>query len=140
MLGSAHDIDFCRPGPSSWCSTGSIPRLRYASGTAFLRGLDGAGSRACTASTGATRSGTSWSKRGYRSRARRPSDYLGEGYIMVRDPDTEVVKDALRRIVSGVRVELVERMMTARERRDDLAGLPSRDALFHPRPGRVGRA
>ena len=27
---------------------------------------------------------------------------------MVRDPDTEVVRDALRLIVSGVRVELVE--------------------------------
>ena len=36
------------------------------------------------------------------------SDYLGEGYVIVRDPDTEVVRDALRRIVSGIRVELVE--------------------------------
>jgi hypothetical protein len=36
------------------------------------------------------------------------SDYLGEGYVTVRDPDTEVVRDALRRIVSGVRVELLE--------------------------------
>ena len=36
------------------------------------------------------------------------SDYLGEGYVMVRDADTEVVRDALRPIVSGVRVELVE--------------------------------
>ncbi len=36
------------------------------------------------------------------------SDYLGEGYVMVRDPDTEVVRDALGRIVTGVRVELVE--------------------------------
>ena len=36
------------------------------------------------------------------------SDYLGEGYVMVRDADTEVVRDALGRIISGVRVELVE--------------------------------
>jgi hypothetical protein len=36
------------------------------------------------------------------------SDYLGEGYVMIRDAETEVVRDALRRIVSGVRVELVE--------------------------------
>ena len=36
------------------------------------------------------------------------SGYEGEGYVIVRDPDTEVVRDALRRIVTGVRVELVE--------------------------------
>ena len=28
--------------------------------------------------------------------------------MIVRDPDTAVVRDALRRIVEGVRVELVE--------------------------------
>jgi hypothetical protein len=47
------------------------------------------------------------------SRVPRPgqpaaSDYLGEGYVTVRDPDTGVVRDALQRIVSGVRVELWE--------------------------------
>ena len=31
------------------------------------------------------------------------SDYLGEGFVIVRDPDTDVVKDALQRIISGVR-------------------------------------
>ena len=36
------------------------------------------------------------------------SDYLGEGYVIVRHPDTEVVREALRRIVGGVRVELLE--------------------------------
>jgi len=36
------------------------------------------------------------------------SSYEGEGYVIVRDPDTEVVRDALRRIVTEVRVELVE--------------------------------
>ncbi len=36
------------------------------------------------------------------------SDYLGEGYIMVRDAETEVVREALRRIVGAARVELVE--------------------------------
>ena len=36
------------------------------------------------------------------------SDYLGEGYVMVRDAETKVVRDALRQIVGGVRVELVE--------------------------------
>ena len=36
------------------------------------------------------------------------SSYEGEGYIIVRDPDTEVVTDALQRIINRVRVELVE--------------------------------
>jgi hypothetical protein len=36
------------------------------------------------------------------------SSYEGEGYVIVRDPETEVVRDALARIVSGIRVELVE--------------------------------
>jgi hypothetical protein len=36
------------------------------------------------------------------------SGYEGQGFVIVRDPDTEVVRGALRRIVSGIRVELVE--------------------------------
>ena len=32
--------------------------------------------------------------------------YEGEGYIIVRHPETSVVEDALRRIVTGIRVEL----------------------------------
>ena len=36
------------------------------------------------------------------------SSYEGEGYVIVRHPETDVVQDALRRIVSGVRVELQE--------------------------------
>ena len=36
------------------------------------------------------------------------SDYLGEGFVMVRDADTDVVREALRRIIGGVRVELAE--------------------------------
>jgi hypothetical protein len=35
-------------------------------------------------------------------------DYLGEGYVIVRDAKTKVVADALQRIVSGIRVELAE--------------------------------
>jgi hypothetical protein len=36
------------------------------------------------------------------------SSYEGEGYVIVRDSNTEVVRDALNRIVSRIRVELVE--------------------------------
>jgi hypothetical protein len=34
------------------------------------------------------------------------SSYEGDGYIIVRHPDTAVVTNALRRLVTGVRVEL----------------------------------
>ena len=34
--------------------------------------------------------------------------YEGEGYVIVRDPDTAVVAAALDAIVNGIRVELVE--------------------------------
>jgi hypothetical protein len=34
------------------------------------------------------------------------NSYEGDGYIIVRHPDTAVVTDALRRLVTGVRVEL----------------------------------
>ena len=44
-----------------------------------------------------------------RGRARQPAATTrGEGYVTVRDPQTEVVRDALHRIVSGIRVELME--------------------------------
>jgi hypothetical protein len=36
------------------------------------------------------------------------SSYEGEGYVIVRDPDTGVVRDALDQIVDSIRVELVE--------------------------------
>jgi hypothetical protein len=35
-------------------------------------------------------------------------DYTGEGYVTVRDPDTNVVREALHRIVNGIRVEIAE--------------------------------
>ena len=36
------------------------------------------------------------------------SDYTGEGYVIVLHPETAVVRDALRQIVEGIRVELME--------------------------------
>ena len=35
-------------------------------------------------------------------------EYTGEGYVILRHPETEVVDQALARLVSEVRVELVE--------------------------------
>jgi hypothetical protein len=36
------------------------------------------------------------------------SSYEGEGYVIVRHPDTDVVRDAVHRIITRLRVELVE--------------------------------
>jgi hypothetical protein len=36
------------------------------------------------------------------------SGYEGEGFVIVRHPDTEVVRDALHRIITRLRIELVE--------------------------------
>jgi biotin carboxylase len=109
LLSYAHDVDMYR----AWAHLmvfGEFeppPRL-YAAGAAFLRG-QGAGRvvairgleevqravapvvvEAKLPSAGQPPSGT----------------YEGDGYVIVRHPETAVVEDALRRIVSTIRVEL----------------------------------
>ncbi len=111
MLGYAHDVDFYRV----WAElvvlgSFSPPERRYATGTAYLRG-QGRGQ------VSAVR-GVDELQRDLGDlvvEARLPqmgqpssSSYEGEGWVTVRHRDTEVVRDALRRIVGGVRVELVE--------------------------------
>jgi phosphoribosylaminoimidazole carboxylase (NCAIR synthetase) len=112
MLGYTHDIDFYR----AWAELVVLGRFgarerRYAAGTAYLRGQGRGRVRAVHGVDELQR------RLGHlvvESRLPKPgqpanaSGYGGEGYVIVRDPDTEVVEDALRRIVSGIRVELVE--------------------------------
>jgi hypothetical protein len=85
------------------------PARNYAAGAAFLRGL-GAGRVRAThgldavlaelgdlvTDVGRPRVGQEQSR-----------SYEGEGYVVVRHPETRVVEDALLKIVSSVRVELV---------------------------------
>jgi hypothetical protein len=109
LISWAHDFDLFR----AWAETMVFglfhPRPRpYAAGAAYLRG-PGQGRVA--------------SVRGFDEvlgelgplvvEARAPTlgqkasgTYEGEGYIIVRHPETDVVRDALRRIVNRVRVEL----------------------------------
>ena len=111
MHGYAHDFDLY----SAWARLTVLgefdpPQRRYAAGTAYLRGM---GRGRVHAVTGVEEVGRQVGHLVVESRLPQPgqpasSDYLGEGYVMVRDPDTAVVSDALERIVSGVRVELVE--------------------------------
>ena len=111
MLGYVHDVDFYR----TWAELVILgrfdpPERRYAAGTAYLRG-QGRGR------VGSVQ-GVDQLQRELGQlvvEARLPdmgqpasSGYEGEGYVIVRDADTEVVRDALRRIISEIRVELVE--------------------------------
>ena len=100
-----------RPGRSWSCSTGSI---RPSAATPAGRRTCAAWARGgCAPSTVSRSCSSDLGHLVVESRLPQPgqpaaSDYLGEGYVMVRDAETEVVREALRRIIGGVRVELVE--------------------------------
>ncbi len=111
MLGYVHDVDFYR----MWTELVildrfSPPERRYAAGCAYLRGQ---GRGRVRAVHGVEEVARQLGPLVVEARLPEPgqpasSSYEGEGYVIVRDPDTEVVRDALHRIVDGVRVELVE--------------------------------
>jgi hypothetical protein len=111
MHGLAHDFDFYR----AWAElvvlgTFDPPERRYATGTAYLRG---AGRGRVHGVHGIDELQRELGHLVVEARLPRPgqpasTDYLGEGWVTVRDPDTDVVRDALQRIVSTARVELVE--------------------------------
>jgi hypothetical protein len=111
MLGYVHDLDFY----SAWTELVILERFepparQFAAGTAYLRGQ---GRGRVRAVHGIEAMQSQIGHLVVEARLPQPgqpaaSDYLGEGYVIVRDPDTDVVKDALQRIISGVRVELAE--------------------------------
>lgn len=111
MLGYVHDVDFHRV----WAElvvlgSFSPPERRYAAGTAYLRGQ---GKGRVRAVHGADALQRELGHLVVEARLPQPgqsasSSYEGEGYVTVRHPETGVVQDALQRIVSGIRVELVE--------------------------------
>jgi len=109
MISRAHDIDFV----AAWVrlminGTFTTPERRYAVGTAYLRG-QGTGQVRTVEGLEAVREQFD----AIICDARLPypgqhptGSYEGEGYIIVRHPDTTVVQHALERIVSTVRVRL----------------------------------
>jgi len=111
MHGYTHDVDLYR----AWTELVihgrfDVPERRYATGTAYLRGM---GHGRVRAVHGLDAVQEQVGHLVVEARIPQPgqpaaTDYLGEGYAMVRDPETAVVEDALHRIVSGVRVELAE--------------------------------
>jgi len=111
MLGFVHDVDFFR----MWTELVILgrfdpPERRYAAGTAYLRGQGRGWVRAVHGLDELQREIGHLVVDARLPEPGQPasSGYEGEGYVTVRHPETKVVRDALRRIVDGVRVELVE--------------------------------
>ncbi len=109
MLNYAHDFDLYR----AWAQLmvdGSFapPERAWALGTVYLRGQ---GTGRVRAVHGLGRLPPEVRSLVVESRLPEPGQvssgsYEGDGYIIVRHADTAVVTDALRRLVTGVRVEL----------------------------------
>ncbi|HEU0102446.1 MAG TPA: hypothetical protein VFR07_09025 [Mycobacteriales bacterium] len=111
MIAYSYDIDF----HAAWAALMLLdrfepPERRYASGTAYLRGQGHGRVRAVHGIEQVQREVGSLVVEARLPQPGQPAaaGYEGEGYVIVRHPDTEVVEDALARIVSGVRVELAE--------------------------------
>ncbi len=109
LISFAHDLDFYR----AWArivihEEFEPPPRRYAAGIAFLRG-QGAGR--VKAIHGLDRAQQELGGLVAEVRLPQPGQapsgtYEGEGYVVLRHPDTETVRRALHRLVSLVRVEL----------------------------------
>lgn len=109
LVSRAHDIDFLQ----AWARVmvyGEFnpPERRYAAGAAFLRGQ---GSGRVVAIHGLEQAGRELGE--LVTDVKLPEvgqtptgSYEGEGYVLLRHPETDVVKDALLHLISIVRVEL----------------------------------
>jgi hypothetical protein len=109
MLGYTHDFDLYRAWPELMIHDRfEPPERRWATGTAYLRGQ---GTGQVRAVHGADALPAGLTPLVVESRLPLPGQqatgsYDGDGYVIVRHPDTAVVLDALRRIVTTIRVEL----------------------------------
>jgi hypothetical protein len=111
MHGYSHDIDLYR----AWAElvvlgSFSPPERRYASGTVYLRGMGRGRVRAVHGVEELQRDVGHLVVEARLPQPGQPAStgYEGEGYVIVRDPDTAVVEAALQRVVTGLRIELVE--------------------------------
>ncbi len=105
----AHDIDFVRAWAQVMVSgTFEIPTRKYAVGVAFLRGQ---GNGRIRKVHGLNQVGREMGSLVVDVKIPTPgtapsSSYEGDGYIILRHPDTAVVMKALQRLISVVKVEL----------------------------------
>ncbi len=109
IISYAHDFDFY----AAWARTVVLDRFdaparRYAAGAAYLRGQGTGRVRAIHGLDEAQRElGDLVVESRLPRRGQGPSGtYEGEGYVVLRHPDTEVVAAGLRRLVTLLRVEM----------------------------------
>jgi biotin carboxylase len=109
LMSYAHDTDMYRAWAQLMVFETFVPPARpYAAGAAFLRGQ---GEGRVRAIQGLERIRHELAPLVVEAKLPKPGQsptgtYEGEGYIIVRHPETAVVEEALRRIVSLIRVEL----------------------------------
>lgn len=109
LLSYAHDVDFYSAWPQLMVrGEFDPPERRYAAGAAYIRGQGrGRIDRIHGVDDVQRRFGSLVVEAKLPHQGQPPSDsYEGDGYIIVRHPDTTVVEDALKQIVSTIRVEL----------------------------------
>lgn len=111
MIGFSYDIDFY----AAWSELMLFDRFQppdrvYASGTAYLRGQGRGRVRAVHGLEQVQRELGHLVVATKLPRPGQPAatSYEGEGFVTVRHEDTAVVREALDRIITGLRVELVE--------------------------------
>lgn len=109
LLSYAHDIDFYRAWPRLLVyGEFEPPERRYAAGAAYVRGQGGGAVRAIHGLDEAQRRfGSLVVEVRLPKPGQSPStSYEGDGYVIVRHPDTGTVEEALANIVKLIRVEL----------------------------------
>ncbi len=109
LLSYAHDIDFYRAWPHLMVfEEFDPPPRRYAVGAAYIRGQGRGRVRHIHGVDEAQRRfGDLVVEARLPRQGQPPSDsYEGDGYVIVRHPETEVVERALKEIVQIIRVEL----------------------------------
>jgi len=111
LISAAHDIDFY----ATWTrlmieEAFDPPYRRYAAGAAFLRGQGRGRVAAVRGLEEAQRAAGELVVEVKLPQPGQPAatGYEGEGYVIVRHPETGRVEEALRAIVAAVRVELAE--------------------------------
>ena len=109
LLSYAHDLDFYRAWPELMVfERFEPPPRRYAAGAAYIRGQgQGRVKRILGLDEAQRRYGSLVVEARLPGEGQPPSDsYEGDGFVIVRDPDTAVVRNALQDIVKLIRVEL----------------------------------
>jgi hypothetical protein len=109
LLSYAHDIDFYKAWPRLVVfGEFDAPPRHYAAGAAYIRGQGRGRVRAIHGLDEAQqRFGDIVVEAKLPREGQPPSDsYEGDGYVIIRHPETSVVEDALAEIVKLIRVEL----------------------------------